>query len=141
MTSVTEQLAAMLAANAAQLEPDDPEMIAGDLGLRPVFQVQEETVYEADICRRAEADMQTRFRAAVDAQLDPSGPEAYAAQVAWAEANAHLCTGRSGAGRVRNFRAMNPVKFHETLQAVRREANDPEALRALEEEEIRRRYA
>lgn len=133
MTSVTEQLAAMLAANAAQLEPDDPEMIAGDLGLRPVFQVHEETIYEAD--------MQTRFRAAVDAQLDPSGPEAYAAQVAWAEANAHLCTGRSGAGRVRNFRAMNPVKFHETLQAVRREANDPEALRALEEEEIRRRYA
>lgn len=52
----------------------------------------------------------------------------------WCRANAHLCHGRGGTGRLRNFRAMTDEKLMTTLAFVRREGNDPTALAELENE-------
>ncbi len=54
-----------------------------------------------------------------------------ARQNEWAAANPHACTGRSPAGRLRNFGAMGDAKLRTTFYAVSNEANDPEAILAL----------
>lgn len=47
-------------------------------------------------------------------------------------------TGRSPAGRLRNFRTMSEDKLRQTIAAVTREGNDPDALEALRAERTRR---
>lgn len=47
-------------------------------------------------------------------------------------------TGRSGEGRLRNFRAMAPAKLAKVAAAVDAEDNDPEALAAINAEYERR---
>lgn len=47
-------------------------------------------------------------------------------------------TGRSGTGRLRNFKSMNDAKLAATLEAVMAEQNDPEAIRAIVAETERR---
>ena len=43
-------------------------------------------------------------------------------------------TGRSGTGRLRNFKSMNDEKLLGVLADVEREGNDPEALTAVRQE-------
>lgn len=47
-------------------------------------------------------------------------------------------TGRSGEGRLRNFKAMSPEKLARVAAAVDAEDNDPEALAAINAEYERR---
>lgn len=49
-----------------------------------------------------------------------------------------LMTGRSGSGKLRNFKAMSDEKFAGVLVAVLTEGNDPEAIAAVEAEQNRR---
>lgn len=49
-----------------------------------------------------------------------------------------LGTGRSGTGRLRNFTAMSDEKLMKTMDAVRDEGDDDEALDAMESEAVAR---
>lgn len=49
-------------------------------------------------------------------------------------------TGRSGSGRLRNFKAMGDDKLWKTFAAVAGEGDDPEAREALEAEMRRRGF-
>lgn len=67
----------------------------------------------------------------------PEDTELIAGSQARAEAarpDAAFQTGRGPTGRLRNFRAMSDAKLLAALEAVQAEANDPEALQALEAE-------
>jgi hypothetical protein len=52
--------------------------------------------------------------------------------------NTKLGTGRSGTGRLRNFKAMNDDKLLRTMTAIRQEGDDDEALDAAESEAVSR---
>jgi hypothetical protein len=49
-------------------------------------------------------------------------------------------TGRSGSGNLRNFKAMSDDKFNDVSATIRSEANDPEAIEAINAEYNRRNF-
>lgn len=109
MSEITNRLQEMLAANAASATPEDSEILQGEnpgIENHPVFAALTPATRQT-IARNAPA--------VANPEMTP--------------ANGY--SGRSPAGRLRNFRAMNNSKLLATYRTVLYEGDDREALEAL----------
>lgn len=116
MSEITNRLQEMLAANAASATPEDPEILKGEnpgLENHPVF---------AALSPEARQTIARNAPAVVNPEMTP----------------ANGFSGRSPAGRLRNYRAMNNTKLLATYRQVLYEGDDAEALEALKAECISR---
>lgn len=112
MNDITNRLQEMLAANAASATPEDTEILKGEnpgIENHPVF---------AALSPAARQTIARNAPAVANPEMTP--------------ANGY--TGRSPAGRLRNFRAMNDTKLTGVYEQVRYEGDDTEALDALRAE-------
>lgn len=116
MNEITNRLQELLAENAASETPEDSEILKGEnpgIENHPAFAALTPTT-RLTIARNAPA--------AVNPEMTP--------------ANGY--SGRSPAGRLRNFRAMNNSKLLAAYRQVMYEADDRDAIEAMKAECIRR---